>query len=613
MGIRSTRNRLALIIISLLFASTAHGAALRTLDDGSFVSYCKQYDFIATTVTNTGQNCVVTPGGAASAPADATYITQIANGTLTNEQAMSALASGLLYNTTATGVLSIATAGTDYVIPSGNVATATALAADPTDCGVNNFANAIDANGNLTCAVPAGFDSTAVDSVTWSDGANASNAWTFDLSGTDPVMTLNSGAIAITGNLTATNLSGSNTGDQTNIAGNAATATALAADPADCGVNTYAQSIAASGALTCGTVTAASADFANQGTTTTVLHGNAAGNPSWSSIAVSDLSTGTDGELITWDASGDPSTVAVGTATHVLTSNGVGVAPTFQVIPTQPETNSLETVMTGVATTEIPIGQSAGDIAVYYALSGDATMTEGGVVTVSNSSTVDTNANLTGIVTSVGNATAIADKAISYTKLSDGTDGELITWDSSGVAAVVAAGTATQVLTSNGAGAAPTFQAVGGGDGLSNAIFNWSGVDTVTASQSGLYEGTDQTADAGAATFNYYYFVNDRLAPFTILTSKFRKIASINTITIYAKLWAADTNGTRESVLTVDIGGQSNTAHSVNSITPTWYAGTGTINVSGLSDGTVYDITISLHNETNSWDAYCSAVALIGS
>lgn len=47
-------------------------------------------------------------------------------------------------------------------------------------------------------------------------------------------------------------------------------------------------------------------------------------------VAVSDLETGTDGEMITWDSSGNPATVAVGTATHVLTSNGVGLAPTFQ-------------------------------------------------------------------------------------------------------------------------------------------------------------------------------------------------------------------------------------------------------------------------------------------
>ena len=48
------------------------------------------------------------------------------------------------------------------------------------------------------------------------------------------------------------------------------------------------------------------------------------------SIDLVHLQTGTDGELITWDASGNPATVPVGTATHVLTSGGAGVAPTFQ-------------------------------------------------------------------------------------------------------------------------------------------------------------------------------------------------------------------------------------------------------------------------------------------
>jgi hypothetical protein len=48
------------------------------------------------------------------------------------------------------------------------------------------------------------------------------------------------------------------------------------------------------------------------------------------SIDLVHLQTGTDGELITWDASGNPAAVAVGTSTHVLTSGGAGVAPTFQ-------------------------------------------------------------------------------------------------------------------------------------------------------------------------------------------------------------------------------------------------------------------------------------------
>jgi len=44
--------------------------------------------------------------------------------------------------------------------------------------------------------------------------------------------------------------------------------------------------------------------------------------------------------------------------------------------------------------------------------------------------------------------------------IKDGTDGEIITWNASAKATTTGPGTSTQVLTSNGAGAAPTFQAV---------------------------------------------------------------------------------------------------------------------------------------------------------
>jgi hypothetical protein len=50
--------------------------------------------------------CSDDTGASTGAPTDATYITQIANGTLTAEQALGALATGLLFNTTTTGVLS---------------------------------------------------------------------------------------------------------------------------------------------------------------------------------------------------------------------------------------------------------------------------------------------------------------------------------------------------------------------------------------------------------------------------------------------------------------------------------------------------------------------------
>ena len=76
-------------------------------------------------------------------------------------------------------------------------------------------------------------------------------------------------------------------------------------------------------------------------------------------VTLAKLASGTDGELITWDASGDPATVGVGTATHVLTSNGAGAAPTFQaaaaggawtLIGTAVASNSANLTITGLDT-----------------------------------------------------------------------------------------------------------------------------------------------------------------------------------------------------------------------------------------------------------------------
>jgi hypothetical protein len=64
-----------------------------------------------------GDNTWATPAGGGGAPTTATYITQTPDATLSAEQALSTLATGLLKNTTTTGVLTIAAAGTDYQAP----------------------------------------------------------------------------------------------------------------------------------------------------------------------------------------------------------------------------------------------------------------------------------------------------------------------------------------------------------------------------------------------------------------------------------------------------------------------------------------------------------------
>ncbi len=120
--------------------------------------------------------------GGGGAPVDATYIVQTANPDLPNEQAMGALGTGIVLNTTTTGVQSIyagtsctnqfpralsasgvatcasvnlasdVTGNLSGASVSGAVATATALAANPGDCGANQYATTIAANGDLTCA-----------------------------------------------------------------------------------------------------------------------------------------------------------------------------------------------------------------------------------------------------------------------------------------------------------------------------------------------------------------------------------------------------------------------------------------------------------------------------
>jgi hypothetical protein len=77
---------------------------------------------------------------------------------------------------------------------------------------------------------------------------------------------------------------------------------------------------------------------------------------------------------------------------EILSTNGSGVLD-WVADAGGAETNSLETVCTGIATTEIPIGTAA-DTVVYAALSGEATMANNGAVTLADSVAV-TSWNLT--------------------------------------------------------------------------------------------------------------------------------------------------------------------------------------------------------------------------
>jgi len=107
-------------------------------------------------------------------------------------------------------------------------------------------------------------------------------------------------------------------------------------------------------------------------------------------VTLSKMASGTDGNIISYDTSGNPIAVATGNLYDVLTSAGAGAVPSFQ------------------------------------------------VATVPNN-------------------------AITLAKMASGTDGNIISYDTSGNPVAVATGSSGQVLTSAGAGAVPSFQAASGG------------------------------------------------------------------------------------------------------------------------------------------------------
>lgn len=175
--------------------------------------------------------------------------------------------------TNASAAMVVGTGASLSASGSGTIAatTAVALTANGTNCSSGQFAAGVDANGNSEgcTALP----TTIAGTANQISASAATGAITLSLPST----------LIIPGSISATTFTGA-------LSGNATTATALAANPADCSSNQFANAIAANGDLTCSALTLAGAQFANQGTTTTLLHGNASGNPSWSQVVNADVS-----------------------------------------------------------------------------------------------------------------------------------------------------------------------------------------------------------------------------------------------------------------------------------------------------------------------------------
>ena len=99
-------------------------------------------------------------------------------------------------------------------------------------------------------------------------------------------------------------------------------------------------------------------------------------------------------------------------------------------------------------------------------------------IVINGSGTV-TGISVGGLPDSIVDAGTLADNAVGLAQMAGGTDGNIITYDTSGNPAVVATGSDGQVLTSAGADAVPAFEAAPGGGKILQVVSN-----TITSSGS---------------------------------------------------------------------------------------------------------------------------------
>jgi hypothetical protein len=199
--------RVAAILACLGVAGSAHAGVPRSSANCAAETDARKYDlcvdtsatpdaiYWCSTTTCSGAGWVVTgDGGGGGAPTGAGYWTKTADATLTNEQDMSALASGLILNTTGTGVPTIygGAACTNQVVEdlsasgaptcvsiTGAYITAGSipdgdLGSDYSgtgDCGAGNFARTLNDAAAPTCAA----DDDVPDTGEVSDAALANN------------------------------------------------------------------------------------------------------------------------------------------------------------------------------------------------------------------------------------------------------------------------------------------------------------------------------------------------------------------------------------------------------------------------------------------------------
>lgn len=161
-------------------------------------------------------------------PSDAQYVTLTANGDLTVERVLTGTANRVTLTDNGAGstvVVNVPDSAQLSVAKLTNLSTngfvKTGSADGTLSIDTNTYLTA-EVDGSTTNELPTAgtytdvtgtqvdVDATEIEAVTFGAGGNASNIWTFNLSGTDPTITFSSATVTVGGTMTATTVTGAN-------------------------------------------------------------------------------------------------------------------------------------------------------------------------------------------------------------------------------------------------------------------------------------------------------------------------------------------------------------------------------------------------------------------
>lgn len=382
-------------------------------------------------------------GGAGDAPANATYITQTPNATLTNEQPLSLLSTGLVFVTTGTGVLTSLVPGT-----SGNVATS-----NGTSWISSAPAGDVTAGGTLTSGnivIGQGAKSIATSSVFSISGSNATVTGNLAVTGGMTLNNLTTSNFTITGNVTATGvgngtlLIGNTTGTKFDVA--------TLTQGSGVTITNGAGSITISATGTGGTVTASGTPTSGQlaeWTSATNIRGITTANVTQGGTGLATIPANA---VITGNGTGAVTSVAPGTNGNILTSNGTAwtsaAAPSGNVTGSSLTANA---IVLGSGSSAITVLASLGNSGAPLLSAGAGAPPAFGAINLAGGSNVVTGnvpvANGgTGTNTLTANAVVTGNGTGSVTFVAPGTNGNVLTSNGTAWTSAAATGGATSYI-----------------------------------------------------------------------------------------------------------------------------------------------------------------------